>query len=259
MRAMDDLALATHLATTAGEILRRHFAGSTTVDLKRKFDPVTVADREAEEAIVAEIQIHRPDDGILAEEGSGDAIDGRRWIVDPLDGTVNFVHRIPQISVSIACYEGDVPVVGVVYDPLHDQLFAAEAGSGATLNGDPISVSDVEDPNGAVFALGFPYDHDQRADVYAAAVERALERVNGLRRMGSAALDLAYVACGRFDAYWEYHVEPWDMAAGALLVTEAGGTITGLGGAHRGPVSGPILASNALLHDVLETITGPTS
>ena len=253
---MDDLELAKHLAQTAGAILESHFAGARHVDLKRRFDPVTAADHAAEAAVVAELRLHRPHDGILAEEGSGDAATGRRWIVDPLDGTVNFVHRIPHISVSIACYDGDEPLVGVVLDPLNGELFAAAKDAGATLNGERVGVSDVVDPAQAVMALGFPYDHDVNAAIYAAAVERALRRVNGLRRMGSAALDLAYVACGRFDGYWEYHVEPWDMAAGALLVTEAGGRVSGIGGVGRGPTSGPILASNGTLHDELIEITG---
>lgn len=254
---MDDLELASHLARTAGDVLTRYFAGTAAVDMKRKFDPVTAADRAAEEAIVAELRSHRPDDGVLAEEGSGNASRGRRWIVDPLDGTVNFVHRIPQISVSIALYEDEEPIVGVVFDPLHDELFAAERGRGATLNNSPIRVSTVTDPSAAVVALGFPYDHDTRATHYAAAVERALRRVNGLRRMGSAALDLAYVACGRFDGYWEFHVEPWDMAAGALIVDEAGGSVTDLAGDARRPTAGPIVASNSLLHDVVLDIVGP--
>lgn len=254
---MDDLALAAHLATTGGEILLGYFGTGTDVDLKRKFDPVTAADRDAEAAIVAELEIHRPSDGILAEEGTGDgSVLGRHWIVDPLDGTVNFVHRIPQISVSIACYDGEQPLVGVVYDPLRDELFAAEAGRGATLNGAPIEVSEVTDAARAVLAMGFPYDHDVNAAVYAGAVERALRRVNGLRRMGSAALDLAYVACGRYDGYWEYHVEPWDMAAGALIVTEAGGVVSGLAGTARPPVAGPILASNGPLHAVVVEVAG---
>lgn len=256
---MDDFGLATHLARTAGEVLSLHFAGTTTVDLKRKFDPVTEADRAAEEAIVTELRAHRPDDGVLAEEGSGAASDGRRWIVDPLDGTVNFVHRIPQISVSIALYDGDEPLVGVVFDPLRDELFAAERGRGATLNGDPIRVSAVTDPSSAVVALGFPYDHDTRATHYAAAVERALRTVNGIRRMGSAALDMAYVACGRFDGYWEFHVETWDMAAGALIIGEAGGRVTDLAGEERRPGPGPIVASNALLHDLVLDIAGPVA
>ena len=253
---MDDLALATHVASLGGMILRRYFAGVTAVDLKRKFDPVTVADREAEAAIVAELRRHRPADGILAEEGSGAATAGRRWIIDPLDGTVNFVHRIPHISVSVALYDGDEPVVGVIHNPMDGETFAARRGEGATRNGEAIQVSDVVDPATAVVALGFPYDHDLRADVYAAAVGRALRRVNGLRRMGSAALDLAYVACGRFDAYWEYWVEPWDMAAGALLVDEAGGMVTNLDGTARLPKPGPVLASNGRLHDVLQEIAG---
>jgi myo-inositol-1(or 4)-monophosphatase len=259
MRAMDDLELAAHVAGIAGDVLADHFTGPTTVDLKRRFDPVTTADRAAEEAIVEVLRTQRPADGILAEEGSGTAGSGRRWIIDPLDGTVNFVHRIPQISVSVALYDGDAPLVGVVLDPLHDELFAAARGRGATLNGSPIRVSAVTDPSTAVVALGFPYDHDVRAEHYAAAVRRALERVNGLRRMGSAALDLAYVACGRFDGYWEFHVEPWDMASGALIVEEAGGRVTDLAGAPRPPHAGPIVASNALLHDVVLDIAGPVA
>lgn len=245
---MNDYDLAHHLAALGSSIVASHFGVVKSGDLKKRSDPVTIADREAEAAIVGFLKTERPTDGILAEEGSGSAARGRRWIIDPLDGTVNFIHGIPQISVSIALYEGDQPLVGVVRDVCRDEVFAASFGEGATLNGEQIEVTATDDLAHAVVGTGFPYDHHLYAEAYAANLAAVLADVNGIRRMGSAALDLAWVAAGRLDAYWELVLAPWDMAAGVLLVTEAGGRVTTPAGNPLRVGHGGAIASNDALH-----------
>jgi myo-inositol-1(or 4)-monophosphatase len=254
---MDDLDIALEAARTGARIVAQAFATGITAQYKSHHDPVTEVDRASEAAVTAVIRDRRPHDGILAEEGTGDAVTGRRWIIDPLDGTVNFIHGIPQVSVSVALWDDDEPLVGVVLDALRNEEFAAAAGAGATCNGAPIRVTPTADLSRAVVATGFPYDHSDHADAYLASVRVMLERVNGIRRLGSAALDLAWLAAGRYDAYWEMQVAPWDMAAGAIVVMEAGGTVTGVDGSSRPPQSGPILASNGHLHDELVALLAP--
>ena len=251
---MDDLHLAIEAAKVGGDIVARFFGSSPDPEYKGKFDPVTVVDRASEEAVIAVIKRERPDDEILAEEAGGSVSSGRHWIIDPLDGTVNFVHGIPQVSVSVALYEGDIARVGVVFDPLRDELFTAVADEGSRLNGHVISVSPEPTLERAVVATGFPYDHDVHADDLAVVVREMLRRVNGIRRMGSAALDLAWVAAGRYEGYWELGIAPWDGAAGLLLVREAGGTVTDPFGRESTPHRGLVVASNASIHDEFRTI-----
>ena len=261
---MDDLHLAIEAATAGGAIVAEYFGSSPDPSYKGKFDPVTAVDQAAEEAIVATISEERPDDGILAEEGGGSASietpsnDGqsidRHWIIDPLDGTVNFVHSIPQVAVSVALYEGDTALVGVVYDPLRDELFTAVADEGSRLNGHVISVSAEAELERSVVATGFPYDHDIHADDLSVVVREMLRRVNGIRRFGSAALDLAWVAAGRYEGSWELGIAPWDGAAGMLLVREAGGLVTDPFGRESTPHRGLIVASNSSIHDEFRTI-----
>jgi myo-inositol-1(or 4)-monophosphatase len=254
---MQDIDIAREAARTGARIVAQAFATGITARYKSHHDPVTEVDKASEAAVTGVIRARRPDDGILAEEGAGDALTGRRWIIDPLDGTVNFIHGIPHVSVSVALWDDATPLLGVVLDPLRDEEFAGVTGEGATLNGRPIAVSPAEDLNMAVVATGFPYDHSAHAAAYLDSVRVMLERVNGIRRLGSAALDLAWLAAGRYDAYWEMDVAPWDMAAGAIIVTEAGGTVTGVDGRPRLPASGPILASNGVLHEELVTLLAP--
>lgn len=251
---MDDLSLAIAAAERGAEIVRRHFGRVRGESLKRRNDPVTDADRESEAAIVDLLRRERPDDAIVAEESGGIAADARRWLVDPLDGTVNFVHAIPQVSVSVALYDGLTPLAGVILDPLREECFAAAAGAGATLNGEPIRASHVDTLERSVIATGFAYDHHLHAADYTAAVTAALEHVNGIRRFGSAALDLAWVAAGRVDGYWEFGLSPWDIAAGILLVREAGGVATDPWGEPLTPEHRLVVAANAALHEPLRTI-----
>jgi myo-inositol-1(or 4)-monophosphatase len=236
------------------EIVARNFGDRQTPHYKGRFDPVTATDRAAEEAIVDVLHRYRPDDQILAEEGGGAILAGRQWIVDPLDGTVNFVHSIPQVSVSVALYDGSDGLLGVIHDPLRDEVFTATKGGGACLNNTAIATSPTADLSKAVVATGFPYDHDIHADALAVVVREMLRHVNGLRRFGSAALDLAWVAAGRFDAYWELGIAPWDGAAGMVLVREAGGTVTDPFGTESTPANGLVVATNGVLHEAVRVI-----
>jgi len=254
---MNDLELALAAAETGAGIVLAGFGTHRVTEQKGRLDPVTEIDRASEKAIVELLTLNRPDDGILGEEGSERRSTGRRWIVDPLDGTVNFVHGIPHVGVSVALYDGDTPLVGVVHDAIRDEVFAAERGNGATCNGMPISVSDTAELYRSVIVTGFPYDHDQHAEAYGRVVTRVLAEVNGLRRLGSAALDFGWVAAGRFDGYWEYSLGSWDMAAGALLVMEAGGIVTEVTGAPFTPETRHFVAANPTLHKELRKIIEP--
>jgi myo-inositol-1(or 4)-monophosphatase len=251
---MTDLEIAVEAAREGAAIVLEHFSGGRTADLKGTNNPVTEADRLSEARIVEVILSHRPTDGILAEEGTGSASHGRRWIIDPLDGTVNFVHGIPHMGVAVALFEGDRGLAGVVVDPFRGEVFAAASGSGATLGGTAIAVSARRDVSGCVVATGFPYDHDVRARLYAAVVEEALRRVNGIRRFGSSALDLCWVGCGRLDGYWELGLAPWDIAAGLVIAREAGATVTDPDGIPSTTATPWLVASNGHIHSELREI-----
>ncbi len=222
-------------------------------------DEVSDADHASEAAIVEIVRREHPDDAIVAEEGSNAAgRSGRRWLVDPLDGTINYLYRIPQWSVSIACLDRDGPLVGVVLDPVRGELFFAQRGQGAWLRpmaataaaGDvrALSVTTVSDPALALLASGFSYDSEERRE-QARREGHLVATVRDVRRFGSAALDLAWVACGRIDVYLESVGSEWDWAAGRLLVTEAGGTVSEVEGVRAG-VPG-LLASGPRVHDAL--------
>ncbi len=244
--------VATAAATRAGALLRERYGRRQQVSFKSEIDLVTAVDREAEGLIVAILRDAFPEHGIIAEEspatpGRGD----HRWYVDPLDGTTNFAHGFPQFAVSIALERGEDVVLGLVHDPLREETFLATRGGGARLNGAPIGVSDVASLGRSLVASGFPYDVRQRVDFYDAFWREALRRAQGVRRVGSAALDLCYVACGRFDAFWEWKLHAWDVAAGCLIVEEAGGRVTDLiGGPHR-LTGGQTAASNGRVHGEL--------
>ena len=254
---MEDLDIAVAAARAGGAIVRDGFDRGVTPQYKRQFDPVTETDQSSEAVVLSVIAEHRANDAVLAEESGGTIPDGRLWIVDPLDGTVNFVHGIPQIAVSVALWDGDRPLVGVIYDPLRDECFTAAAGQGAYLNQRPLRVSPVENLDRSVIATGFPYDHGDYADEYSLVVGAVLASVNGIRRFGSAALDLAWVAAGRYEAYWELGLAPWDQAAGILIVREAGGRVTDLDGTNSVPTTPLVLASNGLVHDGLQRVIEP--
>lgn len=255
----EEARVAVRAARAAAEVIAAGISGEFATVMKGAVDPVTDIDEAAEEAIRSVITAHFPHDAMLGEEGGGgDWSRGRVWIFDPLDGTVNFVNRIPHVAVSVALWERGRPAAGVVVDVTRGEEFVAVAGGGARLGSAPIQVSTVDDLQNAVLATGFPYDRHLHARAYLEVMEQVMVRSRGTRRMGSAALDLAWVACGRYDGYWEHGgplgVQPWDVAAGLLLVTEAGGTLTDNTGAVNRLDAAAFVASNGKIHEDLRLI-----
>ncbi|HEX9615602.1 MAG TPA: inositol monophosphatase family protein [Bacteroidota bacterium] len=245
------LELGIKAALEAGELIRKHAGNAKNVERKlgQETNLVTELDRQAEEIIIRHIRREYPDHDVLAEEsGDDDRRSEYRWIIDPIDGTTNFAHGLPIYSVSIGLeHNGDL-VAGVVYDPSREELFTAEKGKGASLNRERIRVSGISTLIESVLVTGFPYD--VKSDTgNIRHFQNFLVEAQAVRRLGSAALDLCYVACGRLDGYWEMSLSPWDMAAGVLLVQEAGGTVTD----HEGKASTvhkrSVLATNGLIHE----------
>jgi myo-inositol-1(or 4)-monophosphatase len=215
------------LARQAGEILRLGYEQEHQVDYKGAIDPVTEMDHQSEELLLGEIQRLFPGHRIVSEEiGLVPGRAGDQWYVDPLDGTVNYAHGIPFFSVSIAYAHNGIVTLGVVYDPMRDELFAAGRGQGARLNGRSLQVSKVTELQRSLLVTGFPYDAWSTPHNNLEYYGRFAKLTQGVRRMGSAALDLGYVAAGRFDGYWELSLSPWDVAAGGLVALEAGATVT---------------------------------
>jgi myo-inositol-1(or 4)-monophosphatase len=238
---------------TAGRVLMDKLAHGVTVSYKGAIDLVTEADHASEQAIVAIIRERHPDHDILAEEGDyGDLGADRRWIVDPLDGTTNFAHGFPWFAVSIALEVRGEVVLGAVFNPYNRELFVAERGCGATLNGRPLKVSSTATLERALLATGFAYDHKVNPANNYLHFERFQRAAQAVRRAGVASLDLACVAAGRFDGFWELKLKAWDVAAGVLLVEEAGGRVTDYAGAPMPLDRGEILASNGLLHAAMQ-------
>jgi len=226
------LATAWDAANAAGEMIRASWQQPKLIDYKGAIDLVTSVDKECERTIVEVIRRNFPDHSILAEEET--EIEGAqreyRWIIDPLDGTTNFAHTYPQVSISIALERNGQVILALVYDPLRRECFRAIKDQGATLNGSPIRTSGVNELDKALLATGFPYDRRENADFYLSFFKAFLIRCQGIRRNGSAALDLCYLACGRIDGFWELKLKPWDMAAGALIIAEAGGRLSKFSG-----------------------------
>ncbi len=251
---------ASAIAREAGARLREFFSQGVATEYKGDVDIVTVADRTAEKLIRERLTEAFPEHGVYGEEGTRDRLDGEfRWYVDPLDGTTNFAHGLPQFCVSMGLErrpKGTAPdkdgtlVAAVIYDPLRDELFAGERGRGARLNGRPMHVSRTPELAEALVATGFPSRkrHDNPNIHF---YQEFTLRSHGVRRAGSAALDLAYVAAGRLDGFWEFNLNPWDTAAGILLIEEAGGRVTDFSGNKFKLESREILASNNLIHDEL--------
>jgi myo-inositol-1(or 4)-monophosphatase len=243
------LEAAIETALEAGKILREEYAFPPDIRYKGDVDLVTQADRRSEQAIVQRLGKYFPEHTIAAEEGTGHVCSSEfHWHVDPLDGTTNFAHKYPCFAVSIALAQNEVLLAGVVYNPIYDELFAAARGEGATLNGKKISVSKVQTLSTSLLCTGFPV-HKRLANPNIHYYYDFTLRSHGVRRDGSAALDLACVAAGRFDGFWEFGLKPWDTAAGTLLVREAGGSVSDFHGKpHQlgGPV---ILATNSLIHE----------
>lgn len=244
-------------ARAAGRLIQAGFGGRHRTQPKRNaIDLVTQTDQQAEALIVSMLQQVFPSYGFLTEESpAATGATERYWLIDPLDGTTNYAHGYPLVAVSIALAWEDNIVLGVVYNPIADELFVAEKGQGATLNGRPIHVSNTASLANSLLASGFPYYAWERDDDNTTEWKHFLKRVVSLRSDGTAALDLCHVACGRLDGYWELDLDPWDMAAGSLIVQEAGGRVTDLSGNLFNPYGRSILASNGRLHqEMLEVL-----
>jgi len=244
-------------AESAGRVLMEKLESGVTVAYKGAIDLVTEADHAAEQAIVAILRERHPDHDILAEEGDyGRRGADHRWIVDPLDGTTNFAHGFPWFAVSIALEVRGAVVLGAVFNPHNRELFIAERGRGATLNGRPLRVSTTAVLERALLATGFAYDHKVSPDNNYGQFERFQRLAQAVRRAGVASLDLACVAAGRFDGFWELKLKPWDVAAGVLLVEEAGGQVSDYAGMPMPLDRGEILASNGRLHAAMQRAMG---
>lgn len=249
------------VALEAGRMGAEMAAGSrglSRVSFKGDSDPVTDADHLSEQAVLEVLNRYCPDDPVVREESGGTLpLGGRVWLVDPLDGTTNFVHGFPWMSVSVALWVDDAPAVGVVVDISTSNEYTAVAGEGAWVNGSPIGVSGVGDLGEGLIVTGFPYDRSERAEICDTRFRRVLGAAQGIRRLGAASLDLCMVACGKLDGYWEEDLSPWDMGAGVLMVMEAGGRVTDQEG---GPVRAGtpfVVASNGRFHDqFLSTLRG---
>jgi myo-inositol-1(or 4)-monophosphatase len=248
------LNFAVQTARDAGRILAEKFGRAIQISNKGDIDLVTEADLAAEQLIIERIRSHFPRHAILAEESGTSSVEGdystaeSRWIIDPLDGTTNYAHGYPCFCVSIALEHQGKVVIGIIYDPIRDELFAAERGEGATLNGRRIRVSNVETLDRSLVCTGFPYDVRDRGD-FARHFTNFIMHAQGVRRDGSAAMDLAAVACGRFEGFWEEGLKPWDVAAGALILEEAGGRISKYDGSPLDIYTPPVLATNGLVHE----------
>ena len=239
----------------AGTVLMSHYGNLERIEKKGDIDLVTVADLASEAAIKSLILKEFPTHGVLAEEGG--ATSGREflWVIDPLDGTTNFAHGFPWFSVSIAVLKDDKPVAAGILNPFYQETFLAETQSGATLNGKPIRVSSNASLSDSLVVTGFPYDRRERMDHYLSGWAAMLQKAQGVLRLGSAALDLCAVACGRLDAFWEEKLKSWDTAAGWLMVQEAGGEVTDFTGNRFSAGGSQILATNGLIHqECLETL-----
>jgi myo-inositol-1(or 4)-monophosphatase len=253
---LDSLYLSTAIeaALAAGRIHTQYFRRDADVQKKGRIDLVTAADLEVERMFRDLVSARFPTHGVLGEEGAAGTQprDARfRWIIDPVDGTTNFAHGLALFCVSIALEIDGTMALGVVYDPMANELFTAERGGGARLNGAPLHVTPCASLEDALLCTGFPYsireERRRQVDVFAAFLGEA----QAVRRLGSAALDLCYVAAGRFDGFWEERIHPWDIAAGALIIQEAGGTVTGMAGEAFDPFAGHIAASNGPLHTAI--------
>jgi myo-inositol-1(or 4)-monophosphatase len=254
--AEDDnfLTVAVEAARLAGSVILNNLGriSKEDISIKQASDFVTRADKESETTIISAIKKNFHDHHFLAEESVKEVeTDGYRWIIDPLDGTTNFIHRYPFFSVSMALEYKRQIILGVIYEPLKSDLFTAQKGRGAFLNGDAIRVSQVKTLKDSLITTGFPFRRKQFIDSYLALFRNIFLRASDLRRAGSAALDLAYLACGRCEGFFEIGLSPWDMAAGELLIREAGGVVTDFGGGCDYLSSGNIVAGVPRIHGEL--------
>jgi myo-inositol-1(or 4)-monophosphatase len=244
-----------NLARQAGRLLSDKLTKQNRVYYKGSIDLVTEADKMSEELILAQISRRYPDHGILSEESAAKNEQAlMRWIIDPLDGTTNYAHGFPFFCVSIALEKEGTVALGVIYDPTRDDLFTATRAGGAYLNGEKLQVSSESDLSRSLLATGFPYDIRISADNNLDYFNAMAVRAQAIRRAGAAALDLAYLAAGRFDGFWELKLKPWDTAAGCLMVTEAGGVISDMAGGKWNLDSPVLVASNGLIHEQMMSV-----
>jgi len=253
------LNIAIRAARSAGNVIVRSLdrVDSLTIESKAKKDYVSEVDRIAEREIVAILRKAYPDHGILAEEGTSHAGDDYVWVIDPLDGTTNFLHGFPQFAVSIGLLRKGKLDQAVVYDPLRQELFTASRGAGAHLNDRRIRVSKAPRLDGALLGTGFPFKMLEHLDSYLAMFKDLLAKTDGIRRAGAASLDFAYVAAGRLDGFWEIGLSKWDMAAGALLIQEAGGIVGDFSGGHDYLETGNVIAANPKLFKAIAQAIHP--
>lgn len=249
-----ELNVANKAAQSAAQIIRKYQRDHNfSVDYKGKNDLVTEADVKAEEEILSVIRKEFPNDHILAEESSAkqEMPDGRTWLIDPIDGTTNFAHGFPIYCVSIGLWEDHKPQMGLVLEVSRDECFTAIKGKGAFLNGNPITVSKQDDPSNALIGTGFPYNDLSLMDNYLAFFRMLMTNVQGVRRPGAASYDLCCVACGRFEGFYEYSLNPWDVGAAALIVQEAGGKVSDWSGGENWLFGKRIVAGNPTVHNFL--------
>ncbi|WP_206170637.1 inositol monophosphatase family protein [Spirosoma pollinicola] len=247
------------IATDAGAFLlqERSRFDRDAIEYKGLNNLVSYVDKETEKQIVAKLSELLPEAGFITEEGTtGQEADqsALNWIIDPLDGTANFIHDLHVFSVSIGLAQGNTPIAGVIYDPNRNECFSAWQGGGAYCNGKSISVSPATQLGESLIATGFPYYSFDKMQSYLHILESLMQQTHGLRRMGSAAIDLAYVACGRFDAFYEYNLNSWDMAAGVLLVREAGGTVTDFDGGDAFLFRGDVVAGSGVHPELMKVV-----
>ncbi|MCH9643917.1 MAG: inositol monophosphatase [Gammaproteobacteria bacterium] len=251
------LNIAIQAARNASKVILQYVDRMDMVEVQDKNtnDLVTQVDRQSEECIIEHIRKSYPDHAILAEEsGQSDGKDDYCWIIDPIDGTRNFAHGVPHYAISIALKYKDRLEIGVVYDPIKQELFAASRGEGATLNDRKIRVRQNKKLENSLIATGFPFKNPEQIKSYLNIFEKVFSHCGGMRRAGSAALDMAYVAAGRFDGYWEANVSPWDIAAGALLVTEAGGAVSDYHDRKAYLDNGTVICGNTRIQKMLQTL-----
>ncbi len=246
------------LSIEVGAYIVQQRKGAFRIDEKSFNNLVTEVDKAAEEKFVEGLAKILPGSGFIAEEGTGARVEGYNWIIDPIDGTTNFVHNVPLYCTSIGLFDGDNVILGVINEPSSKECFSAAKGLGAFLNGESIKVSGTEKLASSLIATGFPYDDFERENGYFQVLRNFTHKTRGIRRLGSAALDLAYVACGRFDSFYEYGLNPWDVAAGIVIVEEAGGLCSDFKNGRNMLFGEEIIASNKKIHsemnDVIEQV-----